>query len=674
MASIRWKWLPPLLLLGAAAWLWWVPPPSVPRLDYSFELLDRHDRVLYRATSRDGYWRLPLDPGRVDPDFIRYLLAYEDQRFQRHPGVDPLALARALGQWVKAGRVVSGASTLTMQTVRLLHPRPRTLASKLVEMAQALKLESRLTKTEVLRLYLTLAPYGGNIQGLRAATLSYFGHEPDHLTLSQAALLIALPQAPEARRPDRHPQAARRARDHVLERLHAKGLISRQALAIALRQPVPRQRRPRPFLAPQLADRLRLAHPGAQRLQTTLDKTLQQRLERLAAHQIWLDQGETIAMLVVDNHSREVRALLGSADYLRHSRLDLTRAVRSPGSTLKPFIYGLGFELGLMHPETRVLDTSYRTGTYAPRNFDDRHHGAVTIRQALQRSLNIPAVKALDKIGVATLVQRLRRLGITLRTPRGKAPDLAIALGGTGLSLHQLVALYAALAQGGDFAPLRILPDDPQPHQRLLSPAAAWQVDDILKEVPPPDGFVNRRAIRFKSGTSYGYRDAWALGYDTDHTIGVWVGHPDGSAGADRTGTATAGPLLFQAFDLLPPPAAAPRPRPRPPLARAEPPAHLRWLDPMPLTTDAQPPLKISFPVDDSTLILRRNSPLILKAAGGRPPYRWLVNGEPLNANGWQPQARWQPDGPGAVTVTLVDGKGAQRKVRLWIDQPPTAQ
>ncbi len=431
---------------------------------------------------------------------------------------------------------------------------------------------------------------------------------------------------------------------------------------------MPTKRRPTPFHAPQLANRLHRLQPAAQRIQTTLDGTLQRRLERLAAHQSWLDQGETIAMLVVDNHSHDILAHLGSADFLRHSQLDLTRAIRSPGSTLKPFIYGLGFELGLMHPETRVFDTGFRNGVYAPHNFDNGYRGAVTIRQALQQSLNIPAVKALDRIGPTTLVQRFRQVGVRLRLPRGGKPDLAIALGGAGISLEGLVSLYAALAHGGDYAPLRVLPGTARPHRRLLSPAAAWLVDDILKEVPPPAGFVNRRAIRFKSGTSYGYRDAWAIGYDADHTIGVWVGHPDGSAGMARTGTATAGPLLYQAFELLPPA----RSRPgiaasRPAGIQPHPPAHLRWLDPRPLTTPPGAPLKILFPVDDSTLVLDRHQALILKAAGGRPPYRWLVNGVPLAANGWQPRARWQPDGNGAVTVTLLDDTGAQQKVSVWV-------
>ncbi len=643
-----------------------VPSPPLDRLEYSFQLLDRVGRVLGRRLTRDGFWRLPANLDAIDSRYLDWLMACEDQRFWSHSGVDPWALVRALWQWISEGRVVSGASTLTMQTVRLLQPRPRTLVSKLVEMVQAVRLERVLDKREILELYLTLAPYGGNLQGIRAASLAYFGKEPRRLTPSEIALLIALPQSPETRRPDRHPEAARRARNFVLQRLYKKGLLDRQTLRVAQSRPVPSRGELRPFLAPHLTARLHRLHPDKNEVRTTLDARLQRRLRDLARRYRLLP-GESLAVLVVENESGQVRAHLGSGDWLCQSQLDLTRAVRSPGSTLKPFIYGLGFETGKMHPETWVRDEKYRAGVFGPANYDRKFHGVVSLREALRRSLNIPAVKALRRIGVKPLLWRFNEVGVTLRLPPGQEPGLAVALGGAGIRLQDLVALYASLARGGRFRALSFEAGETHPEQKLLSPVAVWYLDNVLKEVPPPEGFANTRAIRYKTGTSYGFRDAWAIGYDARYTVGVWVGRPDGGASNGRTGANSAAPLLFTVFELLP----AEEPAdPEPPAGvilagHAQLPRHLQWLSPEQRGDDRP---RIVFPPDESRLPWNESSIIVLKAQGGTRPYHWVIDGEIVPGGSLSGRVQWKPKGPGQARVVLIDGQGRRARVRLWLE------
>lgn len=663
-----------LFILAALLLLAGIQPPPVPN-EYSPQVLDRQGRLLRLYTTSDGYWRLRTDPDEVDPAFLAALLACEDSRFFRHPGVDPLALTRAAWQATSAGQVVSGASTLTMQTVRLLHPRPRTLGAKFIEMAEALALERRLSKKEILGLYLGLAPYGGNLQGLAAASLFYFGHGPERLAPSEIALLIALPQSPEQRRPDRRPEAARQARDRVLERLAAAGLLAPDEVRVAADQPVPARRRSAPISAPHLADRLRAQAPGRDRLLSTLDRDLQVRLENLALReQQGLAPGLTLAIIIAQQGSAEVLAHIGSGGFFSRSQLDLARAVRSPGSTLKPFIYGLAFEQGALHPETLIQDRPRVFGDWRPANFDQGFHGEVTAREALHRSLNIPAVAVLSRVGPTRVIARLGEAGIRLRLPRGHGVSgLALALGGVGCTLEDLVTLYGDLARGGEHRPLAWIPEGQGRGGRLLGPVAAWYVDDVLREAPLPPGLTRNRPLRFKTGTSYGFRDAWAIGYDPGYIVGVWVGRPDNGSGLSITGAATAVPILLRAFDFLPQVEEGVR---TPPvgviLARnRDLPLGLRRLaGPEALAGDGQSPV-ISFPLDGSVLPLApgHDLPLVLKARGGSPPYHWLVNGEPLDPGGRDDQARYLPDGPGQLDITLVDSAGRSDRAEVWIEE-----
>jgi len=396
--------------LGVPA-VWKNYEASLPPLDLKAALrgstvaVDRHGKLLRAFTTEDGRWRLPVTVDDVDPRFIDMLLAYEDRRFYSHHGVDWQALARAAGQMLRHGRIVSGGSTITMQVARLIDPPQdqRSLAAKLRQVVRALELERTLKKREILDLYLALAPYGGNLEGLRAASLSWFGKEPRRLSFAEQALLVGLPQAPEARRPDRDLAAALRARDRILARSQQAGLLSREEQIGALREAFKGERKAFPAYASHAAAAAHAAEPQRRVLQFTIDQRLQASLEQLVRENVdRLGPKVTGALLAIDNATGEILAHVGSADHLSQERagaIDMTQALRSPGSTLKPFIYALAFEDGLAHPETLMEDRRARYGIYAPENFDMTFQGQITARKALQNSLNVPAVALLNDLG-----------------------------------------------------------------------------------------------------------------------------------------------------------------------------------------------------------------------------------------------------------------------------------
>ncbi|MFO1424687.1 MAG: penicillin-binding protein 1C [Candidatus Competibacteraceae bacterium] len=670
-----------LLALDAA-----LPPPLDRARQVSTLVLDRQGRILRAFATAPGVWRLPARPEDVDPIYLRMLMAYEDQRFDSHPGVDPLAAARALGQWLRQGRVVSGASTLTMQAARLLEPHERDLTGKLGEMLRALQLERRHAKDEILGFYLTLAPFGGNLEGVRAGALAWFGKEPTRLTAAEAALLVVLPQAPSRLRPDRFPDRARAARDKVLTRMGQLGVLTGRQVEEARQEPLPIRLHPLPFLAPHLADRLRTSRPGVTWYPTFIDRGLQQTLETLARQQqSALEPESSLAILVVAHHDRRVLAYVGASDFRdprRAGQVDMVRAVRSPGSTLKPLVYGLGFDDLLIHPETLIEDVPTRFGDYSPSNFRNTYAGQLTVREALQQSLNIPAVAILEQVGPMRLAARLREVGLPLHwSAAHPRPGLPLALGGVGMTLEELVTLYAGFANGGGVAPLRFGPADPEASsQRLLSEAACWYLGDILRHGPIPQNAVGPasiarpRAIAHKTGTSYGFRDAWALGFDADYTVGVWVGRPDGSPSPGHYGRNTAAPLLFRVFDLLPEPAT--RPAAPPPavlqVGRDQLPERLRYFRTRPaVETVNVPPLTLTFPVAGSTVeLLERGGVLAelpMVAKGGVRPLRWLVNGRPLTTDPWRRDAFWPPDGVGLTRITVLDQAGQTASAEVWI-------
>ncbi|HEV7252214.1 MAG TPA: penicillin-binding protein 1C [Mesorhizobium sp.] len=655
------------------------PPPLPADLPLSAEVSDRDGAVLRAFATPDGRWRLATDLDEVDPDFIRMLLAYEDKRFYAHEGVDALALLRAAGQFAGAGRIVSGGSTLSMQLARLLEPRQgRSVTAKARQIFRAAQLERRLSKEDILRAYLTLAPYGGNLEGVRAASLAWFGKEPKKLSVSEAALLVALPQLPERRRPDRFPDTARAARDRVLDRMVEAGLLGQAERMRAAAEPAPAVRLALPAFAPHLTETALRTDPDRK---LTLRRSLQAALETVARDAAEkLGQKLSVALLLADARTGEVLAHVGAADFFDLSRggaIDMTRAVRSPGSTLKPFIYGLAFEEALAAPETLIDDSPADFSGYRPQNFDMGYQGEVTVRSALQLSLNVPAIRLLDAVGPARLAARFRQAGVEPILPKDEAPGLAIGLGGVGVSLYDLVQLYTGLANGGEAKRLRngaeAARPEPLANGAVLDERAAWMVGDILLGVAAPEGAA-RRAIAYKTGTSYGYRDAWSVGYDGRHVLGVWVGRPDGGPVPGLSGYQSAAPILFEAFAKS---GLAPKPLPRAPAGafrqkREELPIALqrfgRDADGLVAVSATEPAPEIVFPPEGARVEAGAGGPLVLKLQGGRAPFRWLANGESLGGPQRRRTATWAPDGQGFATLTVIDAAGRAASVKVFIE------
>ncbi|HEY4404195.1 MAG TPA: penicillin-binding transpeptidase domain-containing protein, partial [Xanthobacteraceae bacterium] len=482
----------------------------------------------------------------------------------------------------------------------------------------------------------------------------------------------------EQRRPDRALTSAHNARDRVLDRFAAAGLVPDDEVAAAKREPVPDGRKPMPTLAPHAADEAVAAAPGRSLHRLTIDAILQKKLEELARERARvLGPNLSVAILAVDQATGEVLARVASADYFDVSRagaVDMTQALRSPGSTLKPFIYGLGFEDGFIHPETLIEDRPVRYGSYAPENFDLTFQGTVTVRRALQMSLNVPAVAVLDKVGASRFTARLSQAGGALVLPKGEVPGLAMGLGGVGVTLNDLVALYAGLARLGTTVPLvERMTDNPAAAapRRLLDPVAAWYVGNVLLGTPPPDNAVGGR-IAFKTGTSYGYRDAWAIGFDGKRTIGVWVGRPDGAPVPGLVGRSAAAPILFDAFartGSLPAPLASAPAGTQLAATGKLPPPQQRFRPGRLPGEDAGPPLRIMFPPDGARLELAsedgKPDPIPLKISGGAGPLTVLVNGLPLPAEPGRRTLFFAPEGPGFVRLTVMDAKGATDSVMV---------
>lgn len=670
----------------------WAIPPNLTRLgDLSVVVEGENNQPLRVFGTSDGLLRLETKIAEIDPKYLRFLMSYEDQRFDSHFGVDPFALVRALGQWALSGHVVSGGSTLTMQVARLLEPRDRTLVSKALEILRAIQLEAHFSKSDILDIYVTLAPFGGRLEGVRSASLAYFGKEPGHLTIAEAALLTVLPQSPTQMRPDRFPRHARQARAKVLDRLRQNDLISNADYNEALGEPLPQQQYAMPMLAPHLSEQLVASHPDQPRIKTTINPRLQADLQKLVEFNVSTASPElSIAIMVVENSTRSVVAHLGSRDYLdvtSHGFVDMTQAIRSPGSTLKPFIYALSFEDRQTHPQTMIWDRSIINSGYAPSNFDHQEYGQISVADALRYSLNIPAVKVLERYGPIRFSQTMHRNGLDLRLPSNTAvPNLAIALGGVGVRLDDMMGMYRALASDRRNCPLRYLRDDGhddddemsscQSRQELVSRQTQTWITGILQNTPRPHGYQvtvddHRMPIAFKTGTSYGYRDGWAFGYAGDYTVGVWVGKASGQPVPNQTGLRNAAPILFSVFEKLP----------RQEISNRQQVAFDAWKMPASELLKSFSPqkpgdiklatngLNIVSPADDAVFLLDDVQPrgLPLRARNGLRPLTWLVNGVPISTDPWKRAVTWIPDEPGFYDLTVLDRDGAAQHRRITI-------
>ena len=655
------------------------PPPLERGAALSAMVTDRNGKPLRAFPTKEGRWRFQANLDEIDPVFIEALLQVEDQRFYQHGGIDFIGVLRAARSNLASGRVVSGASTITMQTARLLEPRPRTLRSKFIEMLRAWQIERRLSKREILEMYLTLTPYGGNLEGIRAASWRYFGREPAQLSDDQIALLIALPQSPEMRRPDHRPEGAKAGRASIAQKLYRHGWLDERRLKETLSSPLP-SRHGFPDRAWQVSAKARRAAGGTD-AQSSIDVSLQNDLQALAKRYAeTMGPDVQVAIMVVDVPTRGVRASIGSADLSRSGGwLDLTAYPRSPGSTLKPFIYAMAFDDGIAAPGTTIADLPKRFANYRPENFDRSFRGDVSIRDALQHSLNVPAVLTLDRVGPERFAAQLALSGAPPRI-YGSAktdPGLTLALGGAGLTAREIVMLYAALGDGGRAKPLVWLASDEEKSlsrsgRRLVSADAAEKILEILRSAPTPEGRMpgrlteNAPQIAFKTGTSYGYRDAWAAGVAGDLAFVVWVGQADGTPRPGKTGRNTALPILFEVADR----AALRLGGQDGSGERLVSPTQERTSAPLANFMDESQPPEILFPPVGAELwageVNGKPARAFVFAGRGDGKLSWFIDGVPSPTDD-EGEPVWLPTRPGFYSIQAVDALGRSSKVRVRV-------
>jgi penicillin-binding protein 1C len=638
------------------------------RFDTAQTLYDRNDQILVRKATKDNYWRFHADLEKIDPNYIRAVLAIEDERFYRHNGVDIPAILRALKSWHEKGQVVSGASTLTMQLVRQYKPRPRVMRSKAIESIAALKYELVFSKDEILSQYLTRISFGGNIQGVEAASWKYFGKSPRYLTWDEIALLVALPQAPESRRPDRHPVAAKAGRDRLLDRMVKAGLLSRDHAEEAKSAQVPTEFFDFPsgsvIGAPLLMSR-------GKTISSYIDPKIQS-AAYLVLNSALSSESSNVntSVLVVNNATQHVIAHVSAGERAHEGGwLDLTQAVRSPGSTLKPFIYALAMSDGEANGTSTIRDAPTRFGAYQPENFNRRYYGSVRLEDALKHSLNVPAVAAVEQIGPARFEALLVSAGAIPRLPTQRTPDsgLSLALGGAGMTAGDLALLYTALANDGVARPLLWTKDERVENIKavqLFSTQSAQEITRILSGATPPKGRVpghlvqGRAAIAYKTGTSYGARDSWAAGYTKSHTIIVWVGRPDGAPRPGDTGRKSAAPLLFDLFDAIGDPSyEASKQQKLTQSKRRNPAIAFKSI------LDSGP--QISFPVNGSELLVSNKMPAVKLRAQSNKDLRFYVNGRKLDVQ--YGAAKFDPPSSGFYTLRVVDADGQMAQSRFRI-------
>jgi len=520
-------------------------------------------QLLRMFTARDGMWRIHTGFNDICRLHQQLVLAYEDQWFYWHPGFNPVSIVRAAFTNFKADKILVGGSTITMQIARLIEPKSRNFTAKIFEAFRALQLEWRFSKKELLEIYFNLAPYGGNIEGVGAAAWFYFGKSPARLSIGEISLLTALPNSPTRLRPDENHAAAQAARNKILHRFRQTGVISPSQLQDALSESVPHQRQPVPFLAPHFSEWLRKKY-ATRDLKTTLDLEMQTICQNALTEHVRGLRSKAIsngAVVVIENATHQIKALVGSADFFNAAasgQVNGAIAPRSPGSALKPFVYALAFDAGLVSPKAILEDVPIDYAGYSPENFDARYHGVVTVERALAQSLNVPAVNLTAELKDNSLYALLKKAGFTTLNHPEKHYGLPIILGACEVRLLELCQLYSALANSGVFFPARFFSDDTLlPGTRLFSAEAAYLITEILTSPERPDlpaaweFTLNLPKVAWKTGTSYGHKDAWSVGFTPDLTIGVWLGNFSGKGVPELVGAEVAAPLLFDLFNAL---------------------------------------------------------------------------------------------------------------------------
>lgn len=538
--------------------------PLKDKVPYSCIILSKNDELLNAFLTEDEKWRLYTELDEITPELKKAIVFKEDKYFLLHPGINPVSIVRALINNLYKGRRTSGASTITMQVARMLEPKERTYGNKLKEIFRALQLELKYTKGEILQLYLNLVPFGSNVEGVKSASVIYMGKMPDHLSIGEIATLSIIPNRPVSLQIGKNNDTIIAERNKWLNRYEKAGLFERKFIEDALVEPLDAYRREIPRLTPHLAYRLKSKHPVAKIIRTTLNLEIQKKAERLVgeySRRLYFQNIRNAMALIIDNKNHSVVAYVGSADFnndVDGGQVDGIRAVRSPGSTLKPLLYGIAFDKGIATPKTIIADVPISFSGYEPENYDEKFYGNITIENALASSLNVPAVKILDQMQPASLIQKMIDAGF--RQVRNDKDNLGLSmvLGGCGVTLEELTNLYSIFANKGIYQPLRFIQYDSSDYKKqILSPGAAYMITEILTQLKRPDlpidwdNSMHTPKIAWKTGTSYGRRDAWSIGYNRNYTIGVWVGNFSGEGVPELNGADKATPLLFQLFNAI---------------------------------------------------------------------------------------------------------------------------
>jgi penicillin-binding protein 1C len=540
--------------------------PLQTEISYSQLINARDGSALYAFLSHDDKWRMKTELGEIIPELRQAIIEKEDKYFYYHPGINPFAITRAAFNNIFTGHTTSGASTITMQVARLLDPKKRTYGNKVAEVFRAFQLEWYFSKEEILQLYLNLVPYGGNVEGVKSASLLYFNRLPNQLSLAQIVTLSIIPNRPTSLYLGRNNVFIKQERNKWLKRFLADQVFDEKTVHDALAEPLEAKRTEAPKSAPHFAYRLKAKFPHITNISTTLDKSKQDKVQQLAYNyhkRLQHYNIHNLAVIVVNNRTMAVEAYVGSPDYTdadHAGQVDGIKAIRSPGSTLKPLVYALGIDEGKVTPKTIVNDVPGNFDGYSPENFDRKFNGPVTVEKSLSYSLNIPAVKVLHETGLPLFLKKLKSVNFTQIAKDENKLGLSVILGGCGVRLEELAGLYAAFANGGQYAPLRYATEtEAKPLKRIpvISEVSAFMINEILMQAARPDLPTNYLSsyhvpkVAWKTGTSYGRRDAWSMGYNRNYTIGVWVGNANNDGVRELTGTDIATPLLFQVFNSI---------------------------------------------------------------------------------------------------------------------------
>ena len=581
-----------LLLFFLLNWIFPLPD----HIGYSTIITDNKGEVIHAFLTRDQQWRMKTELNEISPLLRKTIIEKEDKYFYYHPGINPLAMGRALFRNIIHLRRTSGASTITMQVARSLEPKRRTYWNKLTEVFRAFQLEWKYSKEEILQLYLNLVPYGGNIEGVKSASILYFKKNPDHLSLAEITALSIIPNRPRSLVVGRNNDRIVAERNKWLHRFAQEKIFSEKEIADALAEPLTATRGEEPRLIPHLAWKLK--RQGGDIIHTTINLNTQRKIEKLVkdySRTLALKSIRNAAVIVLDNQTHQVISYVGSADFSDTTdggQVNGAAAIRQPGSTLKPLLYGLCIDGGLLTPSMMITDVPVNYQGYAPENYDRKFNGYVTMQYALEHSLNIPAVKSLKSLGTDRLIQALAACDFQQVKKDQHKLGLSMILGGCGATLEELTGLYSIFANNGKYVkPAYTLPDSPRTDlahpaapksqipksqvsdlasstpksqnpqisnpKSILSPAAAYMINEILSKVNRPDFPLNWEStthlpkIAWKTGTSYGRRDAWSIGYNQRYTVGIWVGNFSGLGIPELSGANVATPLLFTVFNTI---------------------------------------------------------------------------------------------------------------------------